>query len=530
MQESSNNPDKHAESGTQSSIDVATIIPRLIQDLQSDNTNLHVPALRQLLGIVIDDLESKDLVLKYELKPILNKFAGNVEKNEKFVLSTTILHVIEVRNGSDDKIILAGAATESIILTIFSPDDKISKSGSKALEKLISENEIIRNSLMTTGFIQTVHYVFTHKQQSSSPQTESTTPYHVKCGLLDIVYKLVTTSDDLKPTSILIQILNELKINGEKEVKKKSMNILAILKSQGINEPSSEPSKEKDEKIHQLEESIRLKDEKNKALKAQNAKLKKEIEKIKLEYPQVVPHEYNIINGLPGVGQDILLEILSEMKHIQDRIQYVGVCKKTLQLKNLQRFVQIVQKFIEQGFPIAIHNPDPTDIDLIDIDDVQKKITKKQTKYNTVSLTQILEEGIWSLETVFNSANDGFYSIGIVQDSFNIPAGQSFSLAQFASFTGKPWGGNIYCRQRAEAGNAAIGNNQIVKIEYDSEKGTLVLFIDEVQQPVYISGIKEKIRFIVFLYDAGAVCTVRSLKQLSEPTSKHLPNERAAQW
>ncbi|KAA6394652.1 MAG: hypothetical protein EZS28_009819, partial [Streblomastix strix] len=161
MQESSNNPDKHAESGTQSSIDVATIIPHLIQNLQSDNTNLHIPALRQLLGIVIDGiiqlyLESKDLVLKYELKPILNKFAGNVEKNENFVLSTTILHVIEVRNGNDDKIILAGAATESIILTIFSPDDKISKSGSKALEKLISENEIIRNSLMTTGFIQTV--------------------------------------------------------------------------------------------------------------------------------------------------------------------------------------------------------------------------------------------------------------------------------------------------------------------------------------------------------------------------------------
>jgi hypothetical protein len=34
-------------------------------------------------------------------------------------LSTTIQHVIGVRNGTDDKTILAGAATDSMILSIF---------------------------------------------------------------------------------------------------------------------------------------------------------------------------------------------------------------------------------------------------------------------------------------------------------------------------------------------------------------------------------------------------------------------------
>ncbi|KAA6367888.1 MAG: hypothetical protein EZS28_036585, partial [Streblomastix strix] len=77
-------------------------------------------------------------------------------------LSTTILHVIGVRNGSDDKTILAGAATDSIIQTIFSPDENASKSGSKALCDLIEENEIIRHQLMTTGFIQKDWFNFTH--------------------------------------------------------------------------------------------------------------------------------------------------------------------------------------------------------------------------------------------------------------------------------------------------------------------------------------------------------------------------------
>ncbi|KAA6369814.1 MAG: hypothetical protein EZS28_034659 [Streblomastix strix] len=153
MEESTFRPDQPAQSVTSTGSDVFKIIKQLIDDIESDNTNLHAPALRQLLDIIIENRENKDLASKYKLIPLLNKFIGNLEKNEEFVLSTTIQHVIGVRNGSDDKTILAGAATDSMILSIFSPDEKTSKSGSKALCDLIEENEIFGHSLMTTGFI-----------------------------------------------------------------------------------------------------------------------------------------------------------------------------------------------------------------------------------------------------------------------------------------------------------------------------------------------------------------------------------------
>ncbi|KAA6353270.1 MAG: hypothetical protein EZS28_051203, partial [Streblomastix strix] len=227
--------------GSTTGSDVTTIIPHLIEDLESDNANLHTPSLRQLLEIILDNRESKDLSLKYKLMPLLNKFAGNIEMNEEFVLSTTILHVIGVRNGSDDKTILAGAAIDSIIHSLFSGDEKTSKSGSKALCELIEENEIIRHSLMRTGFISKVQYAFINSSQSSSSsQIESTTPYHVKCGLLVIIQRLVSTVDDLQPTSILIPILTELKNNGEKDIKNKSINILGIQSAKGINSSSFE--------------------------------------------------------------------------------------------------------------------------------------------------------------------------------------------------------------------------------------------------------------------------------------------------
>ncbi|KAA6322409.1 MAG: hypothetical protein EZS28_054438, partial [Streblomastix strix] len=52
-------------------------------------------------------------------------------------------------------------------------------------------------------------------------------------------------------------------------------------------------------------------------------------------------------------------------------------------------------------FPIAIHNPDPSDIDFSDID----------------------ENGIWEIETEFSGYLDNS-CIGVMKDSFNFSAGQ----------------------------------------------------------------------------------------------------------
>ncbi|KAA6365105.1 MAG: hypothetical protein EZS28_039368 [Streblomastix strix] len=94
MEETTYRPDQTSLFGTTSGADIQTIIPRLTQDLESDVTNLHITALRQILEIILDNRENKDLASKYKLMLLLNKFVGNVEKNEEYVLSTTILHII----------------------------------------------------------------------------------------------------------------------------------------------------------------------------------------------------------------------------------------------------------------------------------------------------------------------------------------------------------------------------------------------------------------------------------------------------
>ncbi|KAA6360204.1 MAG: hypothetical protein EZS28_044270 [Streblomastix strix] len=73
--------------------------------------------------------------------------------------------------------------------------------------------------------------------------------------------------------------------------------------------------------------------------------------------------------------------------------------------------------------------------------------------------------------------------------------------------------GGIYYKGTKTAGNIGFEENQIVRLEFDSEKRTLVFFVNG-----------------IYMYEANLSCTIKSLKQLSSPTSVHIENEQAVQW
>ncbi|KAA6396385.1 MAG: hypothetical protein EZS28_008092 [Streblomastix strix] len=211
-----------------------------------------------------------------------------------------------------------------------------------------------------------------------------------------------------------------------------------------------------------------------------------------------VPKEYNIIDGLPGLGPDIMLELLSEFRLISNAVQFL----------------------------------DPDYVEFLDIDGIQKKINQKEFDNCINSLIQVLNNGIWSLEVMFQNTY-GNAAVGIVRDSYDIPARAHYAnklhtnhIAAFCPGYLYP----VYYKGQGTDGNANFKNNQIVRLEFDSFKGTLILFIDNVQQPVYFSGIEEKVRFIVYMYYDKSSCTILSLKKLIAPTSKHIENEVAIKW
>ncbi|KAA6376427.1 MAG: hypothetical protein EZS28_028045, partial [Streblomastix strix] len=278
--------------------------------------------------------------------------------------------------------------------------------------------------------------------------------------------------------------------------------------------------KEKDNKINQLEEMNKQKDEQLERERSEKEKQKKRADEA---------------DERTKIDNEKFIRAKQEKERKEEEIKLLKEENSKLKQENtkLKEENRKSKSDIPENYPIKIHNPDPQDISFTDINRVQKKISKNQTKDNTVSLTQVLENGIWQMEAEFQNSQC-IATIGIVEDSYVIPAGAypwgSPYKEHMVVYTGKNYKGSIWQRGKEIDGNTQFSDNQIIRLEMDCEKGRLTFFLNDVQQPLFISGIKDKVRFIIYTYHQNSICTIRSLKKLVAPTSKHFANEKAIQW
>ncbi|KAA6363309.1 MAG: hypothetical protein EZS28_041164, partial [Streblomastix strix] len=417
-----------------------------------------------------------------------------------------------------------------------SSNEKESKSGSKALCELVEENSQIRNSLLSTGFAQVVLHTLTSNTQietksssSYSSTPENSTPIFIKIGLLNVVLKLSEEEKGLESLIVLIPVLEELKSNGENQLKSKAKNLLLILSQiKGINSQNSNSNsnlREKDQKIQQMEESNKLLNEQLEKLKIENEIQKKRADQAEQRYKRE--------------EQDKNKEKQEKQRKEEENniIQAENdQLKKYIEILKTKQETQKKESSPTQDYLISLINNDPPEIVFSDIDGIMKKISKKNSKQITVSLTQILENGIWQMEAEFNNS-DPVAAIGIVRDTYNIPANIHPCLDPHCphmvsyGMSGFRFGdGAVYYKGNGTPGNIAYKDNQIIKAEFDSEKGILIFSVDGAQQPVYVRGINEKVRFFIYICYPQASCTIRSLKKLIAPTTKHVANEIAVQW
>ncbi|KAA6366965.1 MAG: hypothetical protein EZS28_037508 [Streblomastix strix] len=179
-------------------------------------------------------------------------------------------------------------------------------------------------------------------------------------------------------------------------------------------------------------------------------------------------NEYNVVGGLIGLGEFILLEIVSE----------------SIDLEDVQQIVYI---------PISVTVP-------------KGDYTKKDDEFTFTS------------NTVF----------GIKKSGLIIPFGKRPQDQPYAKGNIGP----VKQNDIETYGNQLMNQGDLIseEVNMDIVPRTVKLFINGNLQPIYMSGIPDSIQFYFSLWATGNTITVLSLKRLAQSTDATVQGAKEVKW
>ncbi|KAA6384360.1 MAG: hypothetical protein EZS28_020112 [Streblomastix strix] len=219
--------------------------------------------------------------------------------------------------------------------------------------------------------------------------------------------------------------------------------------------------------------------------------------------------EYNVDGGLLSLGENIFLELLSEMELPKDVCQFLILNKKTFKLILHPRFAGIIKSIIQisPGFII-------------------KEAWQGNSDGNNEEIVRI--------EVMFE--NSGGYSriIGIADASCSFAAGKGPWNDGNQSKTFRYWGngGDLSHIGIRTIGNRGYADGQRVAVEVNMTTVPRIatFFVDDIEQPNFVIGIPEAIRFWTSTYNKSSSFTVIKFERLIQSKAKGVKGSKAHKW
>ncbi|KAA6374368.1 MAG: hypothetical protein EZS28_030104, partial [Streblomastix strix] len=185
-----------------------------------------------------------------------------------------------------------------------------------------------------------------------------------------------------------------------------------------------------------------------------------------------------------------------------------------------------------------LQNTDPAEVGvrLERINGICRKATAmKDGVALTVPLSKEIYAGIYKLNAKYDKCNwSGFSNVyvGIAKADYKIPypcnplnEPNRQNMLGYFGLTG-----NVGFNGKWTEGNRKFSDGQILTMELNMDAGTLHFFVDNEQQPVYVRGINDAVKFYGNLFYRESSFTVVVVKKLSIATVKKLPNEIAVEF
>ncbi|KAA6389674.1 MAG: hypothetical protein EZS28_014799 [Streblomastix strix] len=185
-----------------------------------------------------------------------------------------------------------------------------------------------------------------------------------------------------------------------------------------------------------------------------------------------------------------------------------------------------------------LENPDPQAkyIKLDRVGDLNRKATAlKDVEHRSISLNKAISEGIHRVEVRFEKCNSGGLiqgAVGIMKADNKIPypcyPGWKMQKQIMLYYYGGD--GDVYYKETRSSNNTKFYDGQVIAMELNADVGTLHFFVDGIQQPIFVSGIFQAVKFWFYIQNKESSFSVVSVKKLAIPTAKTLSKEKALQW
>ncbi|KAA6366926.1 MAG: hypothetical protein EZS28_037546, partial [Streblomastix strix] len=172
--------------------------------------------------------------------------------------------------------------------------------------------------------------------------------------------------------------------------------------------------------------------------------------------------EYNVSGSLLGLGENMFLELLSEMELPQDVQKFLALNKKTYKLILHPRYARIIQSIIQISPSFIIKEA------WQGRSDGNKFFHSDQNDYCTIAIDTIIREGIVRIGVIIG--NNGFYqTMGIADASCSFAAGKGPWDDGKQEKTVRYWGyhGEFDHITNGTRGNQSYTDEQKVEIEVD---------------------------------------------------------------
>ncbi|KAA6382980.1 MAG: hypothetical protein EZS28_021494 [Streblomastix strix] len=221
--------------------------------------------------------------------------------------------------------------------------------------------------------------------------------------------------------------------------------------------------------------------------------------------------DYNIEGSLLSLREFIFLELLSEMELPQDVRQFLILNKKTFKLILHPRYARIIQSIIQITPLFVIKEA------WQGRSDGNKFFHSDKNHLCTIALDPIIRDGIVRIEVIYKNIL-GWRMIGFADASCSFAAGRApCGYLDHITFT---------------KGNQEYADGQRVAVEVDmtTVPRRATFFVEDVEQPNFVIGIPEAIRFWAYTTDPSSSFIVTKFERLIQSTAKGVEGYKALEW